>query len=128
MCPQETPSVTVVQKLAMSEPDADGSIKYHFRLNTSPHYVWREFFKTRQRIVPMRVEEDPLTMRCRPDDLQRNYAVVKDAVTLANQDYAEEKRQLIQVLQHRLTAEARATGEAGQVWLKLQQDFDNLEL
>lgn len=123
----ETPTVTIVERGQVSDPDADGSVRYPFKLNTSPHFVWCEFFG-KHRHVPVRIHENVLFLVCHPNVLKEKYALVKDAIASTNQDYEEEKRQLIPLLQNKSDKEANADDAVQQRRVQLQNDFDNLEL
>ena len=123
----ETPTVTIVERGQVSDPDADGLVRYPFKLNTSPHFVWCEFLG-KHRDVPVRIHENVLSLVCRPDVLKEKYALVKDAIASTNQDYEEEKRQLIPLLHNRSDTGADAGDAVQQQRAQLQEDFDNLEL
>ena len=123
----ETPAVTIVQRGQVSDPDVDGLVRYPFKLNTSPHFVWCEFLG-KHRNVPIRVHEDILILACQPDVLKEKYTLVKDAIALTNRDYEEEKRQLIPILQNKSDKEPEAAGDAQQWRAQLQKDFESLEL
>jgi hypothetical protein len=79
----ETPAVTIVQRGQVSDPDLDGLVRYPFKLNTSPHFVWCEFLGKR-RNVRIRVHEDTLILVCHPEVLKEKYALVKDAIASTN--------------------------------------------
>ena len=114
--------------IAIDAVVVEGFVEYPFRLSATPDFVWCELLKTHQRIVPMRIEGNTLTIKCEPDFLPQEYAVVKDAIVLANRDYEEEKRQLLALLQKDADAETQAAEEDNQRRAKLQKDFDDLEL
>jgi hypothetical protein len=123
----ETPTVTIVERGQVSDPDADGLVRYPFKLNTSPHFVWREFLG-KHRNVPVRVHENVLFLVCHPDFLKVKYALVKNAIASTNQDYEEEKRQLVTLVQNRTDTESKAGEDVEQRRAQLQKDFDDLEL
>ena len=122
-----TPAVTIVERGQVSDPDADGSVRYPFKLNTSPHFVWCEFLGKR-RDVPIRIHENMLTLVCHPDFLKEKYDLVKDAIASTNQDYEEEKRQLVVLVQNKTDTESKAGEDVEQRRAQLQKDFDDLEL
>ena len=123
-----TEAVAITDKLTVSDQDAEGFVAYPFRLSVSPDFVWCELLKRHQSIVPMRIEGDTLIIQCEPDFLPKKYAVVKDAIVLANRDYQEEKKQLFVSLQRDADAETQGAEEADQRLAKIQKDFDALEL
>jgi hypothetical protein len=123
----ETPTVTIVERGQVSDPDADGLVRYPFKLNTSPHFVWCELFG-KHRHVPVRIREKVLFLVCRPDVMKEKYALVKDAIISTNQDYEEEKRQLIPLLQNKNDTGANADDAVQQRREQIQKDFESLEL
>ena len=123
----ETPTVTIVERGQVSDPDADGLVRYPFKLNTSPHFVWCELFG-KHRHVPVRIREKVLFLVCRPDVMKEKYALVKDAIISTNQDYEEEKRQLIPLLQNKSDTGANADDAVQQRREQIQKDFESLEL
>ena len=123
----ETPTVTIVERGQVSDPEADGLVRYPFKLNTSPHFVWCELFG-KQRHVPVRIHENVLFLVCRPDVLKEKYALVKDTIASTNQEYEEEKRQLIPLLQNKSDPGANADDAVQQKREQIQKDFESLEL
>jgi hypothetical protein len=126
----ETQMVLITRAMTdkMSDPDADGYVKYPLGLSVAPDYVWSQLLAKRKGNLRTRLEENTLTFQCHPETLKKQYALLKDAVTLTNQDYAEEKRQLLELLKNDLDAESKAAEEANRERAKLQKDFGDLEL
>ena len=124
----QTEAVAITDKLTVSDQDAEGFVEYPFRLSVSPDFVWCELLKRHQSIVPMRIEGNTLIIKCEPDLLAKKYAVIKDAIVLANRDYEEEKRQLFGLLQQDADAETQGAEESDQRLAKIQKDFDDLKL
>jgi hypothetical protein len=126
----ETQTVIITRAMTekMSDPDADGFVKYPLKLSAAPDSIWAQLLAKHKGNVRMRVEGGTLIFQCHPDVLQEQYALLKDAVARTNQDYAEEKRQLLELLKNDLDAETKATEAANQQRAKLQKDFGDLEL
>jgi hypothetical protein len=69
---------------------------FYFTLSDPPSEEWIHVFeqvrrarreRENRRLVPARIDERGLVVKCRPDELQKHFAELQEDVALANQDY-----------------------------------------
>jgi hypothetical protein len=121
------PDIEVVKKVSLSEL-GDGRCEYRFELNATTDGTWRCFF---QRLFPSteaRLDNKFLMIVCTPQALEAIYYVVKEAMLVANEWYANDRDLLIPLVMA-LDEHRRAVTELEENRkLGLRNQFEGLEL